>query len=165
MPRSSAQDWLGVDRSVSLASFYRRRGAAPKQTLQPSMLEMRKSVLDLVVKSQLRDDGCSAEDSRKWVAAVAFGKTVRVDRGGGEPAERRAFPRPAFDVCARNVFFTRVFSQRYHVVETIFRDISDLRDSKWRVVGAGSSWAGRAHGINTVANLFQLLGGIIKDNE
>ena len=128
------------------------------------MEEMRSSVHELAVKSQLRDDGCSAEDLRKWVAAVAFGKTVRVDRGGGQPAERRAFRRPAFDVCARNVFFTRAFSTRYHEVEKIFREISDLRGSKWHVVGAGCP-AGGAQGIDTVASLFRLLGGIIEDND
>ena len=127
------------------------------------MEEMRSSVHELAVKSQLRDDGCSAEDLRKWVAAVAFGKTVRVDRGGGQRAERRAFRRPAFDVCARNVFFTRSFSREYRVVEQIFREISNLRGSKWHVVGVT---AGGAQVIDSVASLVRLLGGIIiEDND
>ena len=127
------------------------------------MEEMRSSVHELAVKSQLRDDGCSAEDLRKWVAAVAFGKTVRVDRGGGQRTDRRAFHRPAFDVCARNVCFAKEFSRKYHVVEKIFREISGLPQSKWRVVGAGCP-ASSAQRIDTVASVFRLLGGIIIDS-
>lgn len=126
------------------------------------MMEMRqRSGPDLAVKRQLHDDGCSAEDLRKWVAAVAFGRAVRVDPGGGQQAERREFRRPAFDVCARTVFFTKLFSQRYRGVAQIFREISDLPGSQWRVVGAGCRARG-AQGIGTAANLVELLGGMEK---
>ena len=126
------------------------------------MMEMMSTSVHLAVKSQLRDDRCSAADLRKWVAAVAFGRTVHVDRGGGRPAERQVFLRPTFKVCARKVFFTRAFSKQYRVVELIFREIAGHPGSQWRVVGAGSGAAG-AQVIDTVANLVQLLGGIIAE--
>ena len=75
-------------------------------------------------------DGSSAEDLRRWVFALAFGKPVHVNEGFG--AIQRFRSTPAIDK-AHEVVFTQRFRQRFAELERITSAIAKDRRSKWRV--------------------------------
>ena len=83
----------------------------------------------LVTKSKLQD-GCSGDDLRKWVVAIAFGKLVLVDSDVG-PVDRCRL-QPALG-CARELRFTQKFSRRHPELAQIASAIAECDGSKWRV--------------------------------
>ena len=121
-----------------------RRPAAPVQKARPGImggvkpkrpkLRTLMSETVLVVKSKL-GDGTSADDLRKWLVAVAFGKPVLVDSGPG-PVERVRF-KPAL-YRAQNVRFTQKFASRHPGIEKLTSSIAMCKGSKWRVCARGS---------------------------
>ena len=88
----------------------------------------------LVVKSRL-GDGTSADDLRRWIVAVAYGKPVLVD-SVREPVERFRL-KPAL-TCVYNIRFTRTFASRHPEIEKLTSEIAGGHGSKWRVSCGGS---------------------------
>ena len=104
--------------------------APPSSTTKflPSLSTMRSQTV-LVAKSKLQD-GCSGDDLRKWVVAIAFGKLVLVDSDVG-PVDRCRL-QPALGR-ARELRFTQKFSRRHPELAQITSAIAECDGSKWRV--------------------------------
>ena len=104
-----------------------------------------KTATTLVVKSKLHD-GSSADDLRKWVVAVAFGKFVHVDLGVGSLVRFRLAP--ALAGRPQDVRFTQRFASRHPELVKITTAIANSKDgkSKWSVSPSGSSSASRNAG-------------------
>ena len=89
----------------------------------------------LVVTSKLQDGPC-ADDLRKWVVAVAYGKPVLVDNGLG-PIERFRF-QPALGR-THDVMFTQKFARTHPELPKITSAIAGGHGSTWRVRPVGAS--------------------------
>ena len=93
----------------------------------------------LVVKSKLHD-GSSADDLRKWVVAVAFGKFVHVDLGVGSLVRFRLAPALGHLGRPQDIRFTQRFASRHHELVKITTAIANSKDGrlKWSVSPSGS---------------------------
>ena len=94
----------------------------------PSLSTMR-SETAFALKSKLHD-GSSADDLRKWVVAVAFGKFVHVDSGSGSVERFRLTPALGR---AHDMWFTQKFVSRHPELAKITSAIAKGDGSKWRV--------------------------------
>ena len=75
-------------------------------------------------------DGTSADDLRRWIVAVAYGKPVLVD-SGRVPVERFRL-KPALGR-GYNIRFTQKFHDRHPQLEKLTLEIAECEGSKWRV--------------------------------
>ena len=156
---AQARRWMGRTRAspgqVTAAKMGRqvpRRLAAPREEARPisvggvalrsaicpaprsstvkvlPSLTMR-SETALAVKSKLHD-GSSADDLRKWVVAVSFGKFVHVDSGSGSVERFRLTPALGR---AHDMWFTQKFVSRHPELAKITSAIAKGDGSKWRV--------------------------------
>ena len=89
------------------------------------------------MKSKL-GDGTSADDLRRWIVAVAYGKPVLVDSGRG-PVERFRL-KPALGR-VYNIRITQKFASRHPELEKLTSEIAECDGSKWRVWSCGSPGA------------------------
>jgi len=120
----------------------------------PSLSAMR-SETALAVKSKLQG-GSSADDLRKWIVAVAFGKPVLVDSGFGTVERYRL--QPALGR-ARDMRFTQKFASRHPELAKITSAIAEGDGSKWRVWPTGCRGASsrNAQEIDSSASFVRLL--------
>ena len=124
-----------------------RRPAAPLEEARPKSvggvlprrpaLRTMRSESALAVKSKL-GDGTSADDLRRWIVAVAYGKPVLVDSGRG-PVERFRL-KPALGR-VYNIRFTQKFASRHPELEKLTSEIAECDGSTWRVWSCGSPGA------------------------
>ena len=130
-----------------------RRPAAPLEEARPKSvggvlprrpaLRTMRSESALAVKSKL-GDGTSADDLRRWIVAVAYGKPVLVDSGRG-PVERCRL-KPALGR-VYNIRFTQKFASRHPELEKLTSEIAECDGSKWRVWSCGSPGAPRRNAV------------------
>ena len=116
-----------------------RRPAAPLEEARnksvggvlprPTALGTMRSESALAVKSEL-GRGTSADDLRRWVVAIAYGKLVLVD--SGRPPVERVRLKPALGR-VYNLRFTQNFIGRHPDLETLTSTIARCEGSKWRV--------------------------------
>ena len=118
-------------RPISVGSVAPRSAIAPRSStvkVLPSLSAMRSETV-LAVKGRLQE-GCCADDLRKWVVAVALGKPVLVDSGAG-PVERFRL-KPALGR-ALDMWFEPTFAKRHPELARITSAIAEGDGSKWRV--------------------------------
>ena len=130
-----------------------RRPAAPLEEARPKSvggvlprrpaLRTMRSESALAVKSKLGDD-TSADDLRRWIVAVAYGKPVLVDSGRG-PVERFRL-KPALGR-VYNIRFTQTFASRHPQLQKLTSEIAECDGSKWRVWSCGSPGAPRRNAV------------------
>ena len=97
-------------------------GVLPR--IRPALRTMRSESV-LAVKSKL-GDGTSADDLRRWIVAVAYGKPVLVDSGRG-PVERFRL-KPALGR-VYNIRFTQKFASRHPELEKTISAIAACEGS------------------------------------
>ena len=114
-------------------------GVLPRR---PALRTMR-SESALAVKSKL-GDGTSADDLRRWIVAVAYGKPVLVD-SGRVPVERFRL-KPALGR-VYNIRFTQKFASRHAELKKLTSKIAECDGSKWRVWSCGSPGAPRRNAV------------------
>ena len=83
-------------------------------------------------------DGTSADDLRRWIVAVAYGKPVLVDSGRG-PVERFRL-KPALGR-VYNIRFTQKFARRHTELEKLTSEIAECDGSNWHAWSSASPGA------------------------
>ncbi len=146
-------------RSVSVGGVAPRSAICPAPRsstvkVPPSLTTMR-SETALAVKSKLQDCS-SADDLRKWVVAVAFGKPVLVDSGV------RTVERCRLQLAlgrAHDMWFTQKFASRHPELAKITSAIAEGDGSKWRVLPTGCRGASsrNAQEIDSSASFVRML--------
>ena len=146
-----------------------RRPAAPSDAVGPKIaagvspggpaLRAMRAETVLVVKCKLGED-TSADDLRRWMVAVAYGKPVLVNRGLG-PAERVRLLAALGRV--HHVRFTQKFASRHPELEKLTSEIAACDGSKWRVWPRGSPEAASRNvvEIDSRASFVQLLRSMV----
>ena len=102
--------------------------------IRPALRTMR-SESALAVKSKL-GDATSADDLRRWIVGLAYGRPVLVDSVGG-PVERFRL-KPALGR-VYNIRFTQKFSSRHPELKRLTTEIAGCDGSKWRVWSCNST--------------------------